>query len=103
VGHKTVSSWFDSGCFTTTTLTQALANGQPLGTRRNILDAPGLNNLDLSLMKDSQFGERLKLEFRAEAHNLFNQAHFGFPVFTVGNPNIGQVGGASDGGTYSSG
>jgi len=99
VGHKTVSSWFDASCFTTTALAQALANGQPRfgNSGRNVLDAPGLNNLDFSMMKDFQFGERLKLEFRAEAYNVFNQAHFGFPVFAVGNPNIGQIGGASDG------
>jgi hypothetical protein len=58
VGHKTVSSWFDASCFTTTALAQALASGQPRfgNSGRNFLDAPGLNNLDLSLMKTFSSG-----------------------------------------------
>lgn len=99
VGHKTVSNWFDASCFTTTGLAQALANGQPRfgNSSRDILDAPGINSLDVALMKDFQFGERMKLQFRAESFNIFNQAHFGVPVATVGNPNIGQIGSAGDG------
>jgi hypothetical protein len=99
VGQKTVSSWFDASCFTTVALSAALANGQPRfgNSGRNILDAPGQNNLDLALIKDFQLGEHFKLQFRAESYNIANQAHFGFPVATVGNPNIGQLTSASDG------
>ncbi|PYU97377.1 MAG: hypothetical protein DMG26_21580 [Acidobacteria bacterium] len=90
VGHKTVSSWFDASCFNTDALAAALANGQPRfgNSGHDILDGPGRNNLDFALMKDFRFGERFKLQFRAESFNIFNQAHFGFPVATVGNPNI---------------
>jgi len=99
VGHKTVSSWFDASCFNTDALAAALANGQPRfgNSGHDILDGPGRNNLDFALMKDFRFGERFKLQFRAESFNIFNQAHFGFPVATVSNPNIGQIGGAGDG------
>jgi hypothetical protein len=99
VGHKTVSSWFDASCFTTTALALALASGQPRfgNSGRNILDVPGRNNIDLALMKDFRMGERFKLQFRAESFNIFNQAHFGYPVPIVGDPNIGQIGSASDG------
>lgn len=98
-GHKTVSNWFDASCFTTTALAQALASGQPRfgNSGRNILDGPGLNNLDFALMKDFRLGERLKLQFRAEAFNIANQAHFGYPVDTVGSSNIGQLASAGDG------
>jgi len=64
---------------------------------RDILDAPGRNNLDFALMKDFQLGERLKLQFRAESYNISNQAHFGYPVDTVGSSNIGQLASAGDG------
>jgi hypothetical protein len=99
VGQKTVSSWFDASCFTTTALVLALASGQPRfgNSGRNILDVPGRNNIDLALMKDFRMGERFKLQFRAESFNIFNQAHFGYPVPIVGDPNIGQIGSASDG------
>ena len=99
VGHKVVSEWFDASCFNTDALAAALASGQPRfgNSSRDILDAPGLNNWDFALMKDFQLTERFKLQFRAEWFNLFNQAHFGVPVDTVGNPNIGQIGSAGDG------
>ena len=99
VGHKTVSSWFDKSCFNTDALSAALTNGQPRfgNSGHDILDGPGRNNLDFALMKDFRFGERFKLQFRAESFNVFNQAHFGSPVATVSNPNIGQIGGAGDG------
>jgi hypothetical protein len=99
VGQKTVSSWFNASCFTTAALEQALASGQPHfgNSGRNILDAPGLNNLDFALMKDFRLGERLKLQFRAETFNIANQAHFGYPLDTVGSPNIGQLTSAGDG------
>jgi hypothetical protein len=99
VGRKTVSSWFDAGCFNTDALSAALAAGQPRfgNSGRDILDAPGINNWDFALLKDFQLGDRFKLQFRAEAFNFANQAHFGYPVNAVGNPNIGQIGSASDG------
>ncbi|MGO8791321.1 MAG: hypothetical protein ACLQVL_28585 [Terriglobia bacterium] len=98
VGQKTVSSWFNASCFTTDDLGTALANGQPRfgNSGRNILDAPGLDDLDLALMKNFQLGERFKIEFRAEAYDIFNTVHFRYPVSTVGDPNIGQLTGAGD-------
>jgi hypothetical protein len=99
VGSKTISSWFNASCFNTNALSAALTAGTPRfgNAGRDILDAPGLNNVDLALLKDFAFGERFKLEFRAEAFNIANQAHFGYPVNAVGNPAIGQLTGASDG------
>jgi Carboxypeptidase regulatory-like domain len=99
VGHKTVSSWFDTSCFNTDALSADLASGQPRfgNSGHNILDGPGLNNWDFSLMRNFRLGERFQLEFQAAAYNIFNQAHFGFPVATVGNPNIGQLTSATDG------
>jgi hypothetical protein len=111
VGKKTVGSWFDASCFTTAALQQALASGQPRfgNSGRNILEGPGLDNLDFALMKNFQLGERFKLQFRAEMYNIFNQAHFGSPNFSCGttststcapNPlvdvgnNIGKIGSA---------
>jgi hypothetical protein len=92
-GKKTVESWFDTSCFTTTALAAALASGQPRfgNSGRNILDGPGVNNWDLALLKDFQISERFKLEFRSEFFNAFNYAHFGNPGAVVGNPTIGII------------
>jgi hypothetical protein len=94
-----VSSWFDASCFNTDALSAALTNGQPRfgNSGHDILDKPGVNNWDFALMKDFRLGESFKLQFRAEAFNIYNQAHFSAPVATVGNPNIGQISSAGDG------
>jgi len=45
----------------------------------NILTGPGQHNFDLSLYKNFQFTERVKLQFRSEFFNAFNSPFFGDP------------------------
>jgi hypothetical protein len=51
---------------------------------RNVLIGPGFSNLDAALMKTTALNERFKLQFRADAFDLLNQANFGQPGSTVG-------------------
>jgi hypothetical protein len=46
---------------------------------RNILDGPGTNLVDFSLLKNIPLNDRHKLQFRTECFNLFNHANFDFP------------------------
>jgi hypothetical protein len=39
----------------------------------------GIKNIDLSLFKEIPFVEPRRVEFRAEAFNLFNTPRFGLP------------------------
>ena len=53
---------------------------------RNILIAPGVANLDFSLVKDTALGflgESGKLEFRTEIFNILNRANFARPSAAV--------------------
>ena len=51
---------------------------QRFGTSgRNILDAPGVTNLDLSIFKKFPIGETAEAEFRAEFFNFTNTPQFG--------------------------
>jgi hypothetical protein len=47
--------------------------------------------LDLSVIKNFDFGERVKLQFRAEAINALNKAHFSGPVLNPRDANFGRV------------
>jgi hypothetical protein len=46
---------------------------------RNILQGPGLAQIDLSLTRRFSISERLGLQFRAELFNLFNRTNFNTP------------------------
>ena len=53
---------------------------------RNTLIAPGVANLDFSMVKDTALGflgEAGKLEFRTEIFNILNRANFGRPSGAV--------------------
>jgi len=70
-------TWFDP-----------LAFRQPTGVRfgttgRNTLRGPGMWNLDLSLFRTFALGERLKMEFKAEAFNATNTPKFANPGANV--------------------
>ena len=54
--------------------------GKRLGNvGRNSLTGPGLNDWDLSLIKNTHITERFNLQFRAEAFNLLNHSNFATP------------------------
>jgi hypothetical protein len=67
----------------------SLFSQEPLGqqgtSRRRFFHGPGLNNWNLSLLKDVKFTESKSLEFRAEFFNVFNHAQFYGPFAVDGN------------------
>jgi hypothetical protein len=52
---------------------------------RNTLYGPGAVNMDFSLFRTFNFTERLGLQFRADAANLFNTPHFNNPGGSQGS------------------
>jgi hypothetical protein len=52
---------------------------------RNTLLGPGSVNLDFSLFRTFKFRERLDLQFRVDAANLFNSPHFNNPNGGLGS------------------
>jgi len=57
----------------------------------NNLRAPGLDSTDLSLFKEFQAVERLRVQFRAEMFNAFNHVQFGSPDTKVTDASFGQI------------
>ncbi|MBI3683770.1 MAG: TonB-dependent receptor [Acidobacteria bacterium] len=77
--------WFD---------VQAFAVPAPFrfgNTGSNILQGPGLVNLDLMVGRTFRLSERCRLDFRSEFFNLLNEAHFLFPAATINAANAGAI------------
>jgi hypothetical protein len=77
--------WFNTGAFRTNAIGTVGTGG------RNQLRDPGKWNVDFSLLKAFTLHEELKLQFRAEAFNLFNHANLGAPTLTVNSPNFARI------------
>ena len=67
-------------------LAYASVTGAQFGTSGfNILFGPPVANLDLSLFRNFNLSERLKLQFRAESFNFTNTPHFWSPGTRTAN------------------
>jgi len=70
-GTATVSNaWFNAAPFTQE------APGTIGNVGRNSLRAPGINNFDVGLYKNTSFTERMTLQLRIEFYNVFNHTQF---------------------------
>jgi hypothetical protein len=78
-----VDRWFDTSVFASV---QRFGN---LG--RDVVVGPGFSNTDFSVLKNTRFGERIHLQFRAEIFDLFNHANLGQPGNVVGSPSFGRI------------
>ena len=52
---------------------------------RGALHGPGISQMDLTLSKRFAITERINVQFRAEAYNIFNRANFDLPVARLNN------------------
>lgn len=82
---RSINNWFNVSAFSTPA---AFTFGN---SGRNILRGPGLTNTDLGLSRVIPIRERLNIEFRAEAFNLFNTPQFGLPNATLGTSTVGVI------------
>ena len=90
LSNPTTGQWFNTSAF-------AFAAPGTFGNAgRNILDGPGFQNVNVSLMKNTGLGERVNLQFRAEAFNLFNHPNFNLPDNFLGSPTFGRITSARD-------
>ena len=90
---KTLRRWFDPDQF----LRPAQYTFGNVGRVHPTLREDFVEALDFSLFKNFRYGERWKMQFRAEAFNVFNHPVFGGPNTIFGNPNFGRVVGQANG------
>jgi hypothetical protein len=66
-------------------------NRRTLSSRLPNLRGDTLNNIDISLIKNTAITERVRLQFRAEVLNLTNQVFFGGLDFNPRNASFGRL------------
>ncbi|MCI0660834.1 MAG: TonB-dependent receptor [Acidobacteria bacterium] len=90
VGDATLSdqspeSWFNTSAFITSPF------GSFGNSGRNILNGPGYQNVNFSMIKNTLIRENINLQIRAEFFNLFNHPNFGLPDNFLGSPTFGNI------------
>jgi hypothetical protein len=88
-GPHTPSQWVSRSAFQQ--LNPETQAGQFGNEGRNIVRGPGIETVDLSLFKNFNLSESLRLQFRAECFNLLNHANLGLPVNDLQSPAFGQI------------
>ncbi len=66
---QVVDQWFNIAAFSKTTQAKNSYDGT---SGRNIIDGPGLKNVDMTIARTFRVTERFALQFRGEATNAFN-------------------------------
>jgi hypothetical protein len=82
--NPTVDQWFDPTAFAAPTPNTYGTSG------RGVLYAPGTRTVDVSLSRTFPI-KMFRLQFRADAFNLFNTPQFGFPNANIGSPTVGRI------------
>ena len=83
-----LNQWFNTSCFSTP---PAFTFGSESRTDPNVR-AHGIANYDFALFKRTAITEKIGIELRVEAFNLFNRVQFGYPGTVFGTPQFGIVG-----------
>lgn len=87
---RTADRWFDTDAF-------VLPPPYSFGNAgRNIVEAPGLATVDVSLKKEQALGESQLLELRWEIFNVFNRTNFDLPGRIAFTPGFGRIFSARD-------
>ncbi len=90
--RRNIYQWFNTAAgFERSSSRQLGSNLRTFSTRFTGVRGNGLNNWDVSLVKNTGFTERARLQFRAEFINAFNHAQFSNPNTTPTSSSFGRV------------
>ncbi|HEV3200147.1 MAG TPA: carboxypeptidase regulatory-like domain-containing protein [Bryobacteraceae bacterium] len=79
------NAWFNTGAFA------APAAGTDGNLGRNVLDAPGMRNVDLGIFRNFKVRERMTLQARGELTNAFNLVNLSAPNGTLSAAAFGTI------------
>lgn len=92
-GQPSINEWFNTAAF-------AIPSTPEYGNAgRNILFAPGLNDIDVALSKSFPWGsvETRRLQIRSEFFNALNHTNLGVPQNSIDSPAFGTITSAAPG------
>jgi hypothetical protein len=89
--QRSAAQWFNTSVFNRNAAQQLANNLITLSPAFARIRAAAYNSSDMSLLKHVQFHERLRLEMRVDALNIFNQVSFGVPNTVPTNASFGAV------------
>jgi hypothetical protein len=84
-GTRTTAEWFNPAAFSTPA---AYTFGN---VGRNTVYGPGMQTMDLALVRSFELAERLHMELRGEAFNALNHSNWGTPNRFVNTPQFGTI------------
>jgi hypothetical protein len=86
-GQQSINEWFNTAAFV---IPSTPAYGD---AGRNILRAPGLNDIDVAMSKSFPWGsvETRRLQIRSEFFNALNHTNLGVPVNSIDSPAFGTI------------
>ncbi len=90
LSNPTPQRWFDTSAFVMP------PRGSFGNAGRNIVEGPGLQTVNFSIVKNTQILERVNMQFRSEFFNLLNHDNFNLPDNFYGSPTFGQIVSAQD-------
>jgi hypothetical protein len=88
--NGTPERWFNTAAFAFP------APGTFGNAGRNIVDGPGYQSVNASLIKNTSLTESVNLQLRGEVFNLFNHPNLNLPDNFLGSPTFGQITSARD-------
>jgi hypothetical protein len=78
--EELIEQWFNTAAFALPAI------GADGSAPRSVVDGPGVRNVDLGVFRDVRFGNRMSLQFRLEATNVFNTVNLSNPGLNFGAP-----------------
>ena len=90
---ETQQQWFDTACFVPNpTTAQNVGVPNVVGTSpRGVIHGPNNRRVDLTMSKNFNFSEDMRLQLRAESFNVFNWTNFNTLGLNITAANFGQV------------
>jgi hypothetical protein len=99
LSNRTAAQWFNVAAFCQIPSLSPTcpSNGISIdgNSGRNMLRGPTFKDVDLAISRDFVFKERLNLQLRADAYNVFNMVSLNNPGATVGTSTFGVITSAS--------